>query len=47
MKHLSESEFVDLVDGTLAPGRVAHLDAATRAGRQPTASATCLHAQRT
>ena len=27
MKHLSESEFVDLVDGTLASGRVAHLDA--------------------
>ena len=27
MKHLSESEIVDLVDGTLAPARVAHLDA--------------------
>lgn len=27
MKHLSESEIVDLFDGTLAPSRVAHLDA--------------------
>jgi hypothetical protein len=27
MKHLSESEIVDLIDGTLAPGRLAHLDA--------------------
>lgn len=27
MKHLSESEIVDLVDGTLAPARAAHLDA--------------------
>jgi hypothetical protein len=27
MKHLSESEIVDLVDGTLAPARVAHLEA--------------------
>ena len=27
MKHLSESEFVDYADGTLAPARVAHLNA--------------------
>ena len=27
MKHLSESEIVDLVDGTLAPARVAHVTA--------------------
>jgi hypothetical protein len=27
MKHLSESEIVDLLDGTLAPARMAHLDA--------------------
>ena len=27
MKHLTESEMVDLLDATLAPGRRAHLDA--------------------
>ncbi len=30
MTHLTEAEFVDLVDGTLAPARAAHLDALRR-----------------
>jgi hypothetical protein len=42
MKHLSPVEFVDLMDGTLAAGRAAHVDACPECGDQAAAMRSVL-----